>query len=552
MESFKIGENEGVEGVLDSHAVDLGPVFIGNKEKISSLGDVVFGGFDCYVDRPHPKLEGSFSLRAGQIVALIGANGSGKSTFFDAIMSRAGAEFGTGDGIGAVKIKPQKSFKDKLKVSRLDQEEILKSIQLLTVSDVLNQVSDFFKKQFPLSWENYEADHDDVERDENSKQRIEELKTKFAVFLEMGDFMDRKVSELSGGERTKLSLIMLFMSEPDLILLDEPTNHLDLITISKLVELFEVYKRNGVSIVCASHVPWFLDTVGKDGVLEIVFDGTSRSLKQTSSSHFKYRKDGSRSEKTIMDGVIDWRSDFKVNNENYIYSASDFTVPNSPLKDIKSLPSIMAGDKIVITGKNGTGKSKLLSILAENKKAGLPKKTDGVVSAYLEQSWPESVLNGTVGDFFNWIKSNTNPRDDVSVNSFKKKLSSLNLKIDAEVILNTKLSKFSGGEQRLLWFIVVSCLKLDLLILDEPTNHMDQKMQAVISQAIKDFRGAVLVSTHDKNLMFSLQKETGLHHWDMVKDNGKTVLNVDAEKNMSKFVDSIISGARASVSKMGV
>jgi ATPase subunit of ABC transporter with duplicated ATPase domains len=529
-----------VSGFVSHHTSDLQKRSEGNTTGLAKIGDVSIGATNASIDRSDPPLNiDSLKIERGKTLVLIGPNGAGKSTLFDAIMSRENAFVGVGAGEGAFKvgdsINPNRSSSEKseLRVSRLDQEEIMRSMNDIKVSDFINNLKDHFKKEFPRSWDDeYNEDNYDTEKisyDEDVKERIDHFSDRVLDFFEMKDFLDRKVGELSGGERTKLSLLTLFMSEPDVILLDEPTNHLDLVSIYKLLSLFKKYNENGVAIVCSSHVRWFLEEVGKQGVIEIEYDKEKgRRLRQSGSSYADFMKDGSREQVEIMDGKIDWRSDFTLHDGPMFQSLNAFSIKDSPLREV-SLPSIFAGNVAVLTGKNGTGKTKLFETLAYNneKYTFLPKKSEGVTLAYMPQSWPDDVSSGTVEGFFDWILEKSNPRDDAAKGKFKKKVTSVKFPRakNIEQFLQMKLSNFSGGEQRLLWLLAASSVQVDMLILDEPTNHMDAKMQAIIVEAIKSFPGGVLLSTHDKNLMESLPwgGQTGnqsVIHWSLDKDEG--------------------------------
>ncbi|MBI4433481.1 ABC-F family ATP-binding cassette domain-containing protein [Candidatus Uhrbacteria bacterium] len=384
---------------------------------------------------------------------------------------------------------------------------MLSDIPELTAGAVLARVTEHYKAEFPVDWENPDA-YDRNMRNQETHQRLEELVSKFGHLFEIDQFLDRKVCELSGGERTKLSLLMLLGSEPDVLLLDEPTNHLDLESIAKLIGLFDTYKRIGAGVVCVSHVEWFLDMVGQDGTIELQVSDTARTLIHSNSPYKKYKK--REQSPAVIRGRIGWKVDYGFPHRGSMLFQPEerVTIPDSPVQETEP-PSISGGAITVFSGKNGTGKSKMMAEMADRSSAIFTREK-GVQIAFLPQLWPERVAKGTVEQFFQWIKEQTNPLSDVSVSRFMKEVRDLGFRSTSNDMLKRKLASFSGGEQRLLWFVAASIFQgTDALFLDEPTNHMDHQTMLAIVRAIRDFPGAVVLSTHDLRLMEELEKDTG-------------------------------------------
>ena len=352
---------EALLSCLRDHVVDIRPSWTGKEtDRTLAAGNPV-AAFDCAVYRCDPplRLGSRFMLEGGKSVVLVGPNGAGKSTILDAIMDRRHAGFadgshGYGKGVHA---------KETLRISRLDQEELLSSISQLTTQEVLDMTMAHYKSQFPVNWDDWEEDaYDRNMANQDAEQRIETLIDQVVKLFEVEQFLGRKVSELSGGERTKLSLLMTLASEPDVLLLDEPTNHLDLESIAKLTGLFQSYVRGGVSVLNVSHVEWFLDMVGTDGTIELSMDRDSREAVQSTSPHRKFKKKEKR--RAAISGSIEWGPSAKEPISNLFMADAKLTVPRSPLSKI-DLPTFQGGAITVFSGKNGTGKTKLMVELAD-------------------------------------------------------------------------------------------------------------------------------------------------------------------------------------------
>jgi ATPase subunit of ABC transporter with duplicated ATPase domains len=499
----KGGSREKLKRCLDNHVVDITPEWIGSDKLRSTYGGDAVAAVESSINRCDPPLNiPKLTLEHGKSVVLVGPNGAGKSTILDAIMDRRGAGFDTGShGYGA-----GTHGKETMRVSRLDQEELLGDVSDLKAGDVIKTATEHFIAQFPVDWEDAEA-YDRNLINQEAEQRIQQLVSQVVQLFEAVQFLDRKVSELSGGERTKLSLLMVLASEPDILLLDEPTNHLDLESIAKLTGLFDTYKRAGVSIVNVSHVEWFLDMVGEDGTIELTYTPTQREAVQSGSAYRKFKKK-ERRKAAIKESIIWSKLPTKQAVGSLFMTNETISIPRSPLKDVDA-PLFVAGDIAVLSGKNGTGKTKLMQELADPHST-IMQRDKGTQTTYLPQLWPEEIMNGTVKDFFNWVKEQSNPFSEVSPSQLQKELQRLGLGSERASPLQEPFSHFSGGEQRLLWFTCASIIEgTDALILDEPSNHMDEPTMLKVVEAIRNFPGAIILSTHDLRLMSALENDPG-------------------------------------------
>jgi ATP-binding cassette, subfamily F, member 3 len=554
---------------LERHIAELPIGKTGRNELCQGMGGATYGIKEVSITRTDPPIEiGSAVIQPGTSKVLIGPNGAGKSTIFDAIMERDDAHMDDRMGRGAITVGKPIHIREHCRVSRLDQEELLGSMGGSSTKHIVAQAVEHFKSAFPVDWNT--SDYEDSVQNQEAQDRIDELSKNIVKFFEMENFLERSVEELSGGERTKLALFMVLASEPDLLLFDEPTNHLDLGSIAKLSALFEKYQSAGVGIVSASHVSWFLEEVSKDGVFEIQWNQDGRRLVESNTSYEKYVKNPNREQPPIIDGDIKWLQEaysYKQGTEVINVPLEKFSISDSPLTQV-SMPNITGGELVVISGNNGTGKTKLLETIVGNKGQDTPCLGEGVRAAYLPQFWPEEVTKGTVEDFFDWIKEGASPRSTGSAihpekppkKCFVELIKSLHFGGTSRIgesWLKRPLSKFSGGEQRLLWLIAVSSLRdVDVLVLDEPTNHMDSTLQEKVASAMQSFPGAVILSTHDRTLLSALTDRTSSNNRTpthiILTRTGDTTEITKSSEDPTKYVDRIMGEARQEAKKFKI
>jgi ABC-type Mn2+/Zn2+ transport system ATPase subunit len=186
-----------------------------------------------------------------------------------------------------------------------------------------------------------------------------------------------------------------------------------------------------------------------------------------------------------------------------------------------------------LLAKMDTGKTKIMEEMVR-KGSMYFRKEKGLQVAYMPQFWPEEITQGSVEDFFNWVKESTNPHSEKTAERFRKQLGEFGFRSDTAKLLDSSLSSLSGGEQRLVWFVAVSVLEgTDMLVLDEPTNHMDKAAVDFIAKAIKDFPGGVVLSTHDLRLMEKLGGNKA--------ENKHGVVNWVFERSMKKCTSITVS-----------
>jgi ATPase subunit of ABC transporter with duplicated ATPase domains len=368
----------------------------------------------------------------GQVFALTGANGAGKSTFFKSFLEKGNLPEG-------LKHKPG------LKIGYLPQENNFDDVANLTLEDFLEKMSNFVREM------------NDWDFDDDLFAKGESI-----LFTEA---LQTKVGDLSGGEKTKLQMFILLLRKAELIFLDEPTNHIDQEGQALLTVLIKKLTQGGTSFVISSHNEDFLEKNSQNGVLKISQEGGKRKIKKEKI----YKREGETKNKI----KIPWFRDAILTGQ--VYSGGSATVLGQEM----SLNPIKSGDKVILAGDNGSGKTTLLKFLADLNNGKVERSSRPV---YMPQEWPKEIQNGTLKDFLQYL--------EVDEKVFRKVLAESGF-LESRSKDFTLLSKFSNlslGEQRLLWFLAISSRNdTSFLLLDEPTNHLDASLKTEILKAILVF-----------------------------------------------------------------
>ncbi len=361
--------------------------------------------------------------------------------------------------------------------------------------------------------------------------------------------LKRPIGSFSGGQQTKVAFIKLLLGRPDIMLLDEPTNHLDLPTIEWLEEYLKNYDK---AVVIVSHDRMFLDRV-IDVTYEIEYHQLKRYpgnytafLKQKEENLIKQTKDYEEQQKEIKrlnDWIEKWKNtptkvaatrskrmaiehmvkiekprrfDTKTFHAMFTPRIESYTdvlsVRNLKIGYDKELSQISfelkKGDRLAIIGENGKGKSTLLKTLV-----GMIKPLGGsftfgpnVEWGYFDQQ--KAVVNDadpeqTVLDNF-WEEYPKLLREEIR--------SALGSFLFSQEEVMKKMGQLSGGEKVRLALCKMFQTRPNLLILDEPTNHMDLPGKEALEQMLLCFPGTVLFVSHDR--YFVKQVATGILEFD--------------------------------------
>lgn len=487
----------------------------------------------------------NFSVSDKEKIALVGRNGSGKTSILKCISGEVPLVSGTGDEkfsfsiSGAPKIGylQQVSLNDELTL----RQEILSAYK--DVVGLENKLQNLLDKMSENpSDENVGAYSRAMERFENIGGYLykKEYLTAVSKFGFSAEDLDKKLSCFSGGQRTKIALMKLLLEKPDVLLLDEPTNHLDIAAVEWLEGYLKNYKN---SVVIVSHDRMFLDRIV--GVVYEIEYGVTTRYKGNYTAFLAQKQQAY--DKALKDAK--WKSAeidrLRKLVERFRYKATKAAMAQSKLKEIERLGTVETprrfdtstfassfqpeyesvrdalfvkdlvfgydkplgeislaverGQKIGVIGSNGTGKSTLLKTIT-----GLIPPLSGDVRFGVKTR---------VGYFDQTIAAT---RSELSVlEDFRAEFPELN---DGEIrktlggfLLSGDdvfkcVKDLSGGEKVRLALSKIFRRRPNFLILDEPTNHMDIIGKETLEKLLMDFSGTVIVVSHDRYLINRVAK----------------------------------------------
>lgn len=447
----------------------------------------------------HPILtETSFSLKKGMKVTLMGQNGAGKSTLFKLIMGQLKAEE------GRVLLSPGLT--------------VAMANQVITPEERELTVREYFEKQFP--------------------KKVYDIDPRIDTVLDVVNLKadhEKKVSAFSGGQQARLLLASALIQEPDLLLLDEPTNNLDHAGISHLTKFLKDYEKTCLVI---SHDADFLNSFS-DGV--VYLDVHTRKLESYVGNYFdllkeitarieKENRKNAQLAKKIQDNKdkanffaqkggkmrivakkmreeIEEMEEEKVDVRREDKTIRPFTIPAQPeligsMLDITSYTTLDPKTHKVIEhkanialkkkqhlhlqGPNGIGKSTLLESLARGEARGAQVQK-GVKVGYYRQDF--STL-----DFNNTVRQELMKVMDKQIEEEMRKVAAGFLLLGPTI--EKKIGVLSEGQKGLVAFAQLVLLKPGLLILDEPTNHINFRHLPVIAKALDEYEGAMVLVSH--------------------------------------------------------
>lgn len=474
----------------------------------------------------------SFRLLKGEHVGLIGANGEGKSTFMNIITGKLMPDEG--------KIE----WSNRVRVGYMDQHTQLEKGK--SIKDILREA---FKYLFDMELEmnqlyenmgnmNEEEMNKALERTANIQDaldnsgfyiidvKIEEV----AAGLGLKDVgLDRDVSDLSGGQRTKVLLAKLLLEVPDILLLDEPTNYLDEEHIAWLKSYLQNYEN---AFILISHDIPFLNSV-----VNVIYHVENRLLTRYTGDYENFMRIYEANKRQLeaayerQQQEIAKLEDFVARNKarvattgmarsrqkkldkmerielaaekpkpefnfkqgrtsgKLIFETRDLVIGyDEPLS--KPLNLLMErGQKIALVGANGLGKSTLLKSLL-----GIIKPLSGEVETgeyqqlgYFEQEIKEANYNSVINEIWEEFPGYT----QYEVRSALAKCGLTNKHIESTVCV------LSGGEQAKVRLCKLINKETNILILDEPTNHLDVEAKEELKRALKEYKGSILLVCHE-------------------------------------------------------
>ncbi|KGG15524.1 MULTISPECIES: ABC-F family ATP-binding cassette domain-containing protein [unclassified Prochlorococcus] len=473
-------------------------------------------------------------------LGLIGANGSGKSTLLKIIAGKEPLLKGKRESSSGIRIalvdqdddfNEQSSVLEEVLRGCGEKRELLLRFNALTQEVAHNQEKAILLKQLGEVSELM-----DISKAWNLEQQCKEILGKLGI-----NNINKKINELSGGYRKRVGLASALVSNPDVLLLDEPTNHLDAIAVDWLQGWLESFKG---SLVLVTHDRYFLDKItarmieldrgkaykyfggyGKylqDKIKQKELEVSSKKkFQNTLKKELNWLKQGpkarSSKQKARLQRISEMKSQPSIQIKKSLEISSLSRRIGKKVIEAKDVSVIIESDKnnsfllkdftysfgpedrVGIIGHNGSGKSTLLDLIAGIKipSKGTIEIGETINIGYLDQHTNDLVqgegLERKAIDFIEEVAS--------SVDIGGKQITASQL---LEKFLfspsdqHSPLKKLSGGEKRRLTLCRMLIQAPNVLLLDEPTNDLDINTLSVLEDFLDDFRGCVVVVSHDR------------------------------------------------------
>lgn len=455
-----------------------------------------------------------FEIREKEKIAIVGANGTGKTTLLRLISGEL--ELDRDDKRNTPGVKTSRN----VTVGMLRQSN---------TADASKTIEEILLEGCP-------------ERDSFSKERFAYEMEYDRLFTGFGfEKSDKKklFREFSGGEQTKIGLIRLLLEKPDILLLDEPTNHLDIETVEWLEDYMKIYPN---AVVFVSHDRFFLDQV-----VTAVYELDRKKLRRYAGNYTQYRQQKAKDIKQQTKAYERQQAELKRLNEliekfkhkpskasfarsrksiiermeliekpeaeagsfftgaiepevlgpKWVYEAEHLKIGYNG-RVIKELSlKLRRGQKIGIIGANGTGKTTFLKTVAGELPAvdGKGNLGNNVLLAYYDQQTASIQSEDTVLKHFH---------DLYPAMTEKEVRNTLGMYLFTGQDAAKKVSNLSGGEKARLMLAELITGRPNLMVLDEPTNHMDIKAKETLESAFKAYTGTMLFVSHDRYFISQL------------------------------------------------
>ncbi|MBR3306994.1 MAG: ABC-F family ATP-binding cassette domain-containing protein [Lachnospiraceae bacterium] len=489
----------------------------------------------------------SFDLKEGEKLAVVGRNGCGKTTLLKLIMGELTPDARDGDdrpmiaktGDPVIGSLSQLTFEDESISLREELKKVYRPLLLL--KQRMDELSRLLEEN---------ADEALAGEYAEAQERFNYLggyrfEKDFEMLISRFGFSEadlaKSLTGFSGGQRTKIAFIKLLLSKPDILLLDEPTNHLDISTIAWLEGYIREYPR---AVIVVSHDRLFLDRVA-ERVVEIE-RGKLTSYPGNYSDFVKRKKEEREQQMKLYLSQQKEKERLEQLAERFIHKATKASMARSKLKAVEHMElvekpeeednrafrglatparesgrdvltvenlgigydkpllkvnlKLMRGKKLGVIGGNGLGKSTFVKTLMKKIPAKSGKITFGygVEAGYFEQQMSRALSTKTVIDEF-WDDYPTLTETEV------RNILGGFLFTGDDVFRN--VSELSGGERVRLSLAKLLQTRPNLLILDEPTNHMDIVGREALEEMLSDYTGTLIFVSHDRYLVRRLADE---------------------------------------------
>lgn len=483
----------------------------------------------------------SMSVNDNEKVGLIGVNGAGKTTLLKIISG----ELSYDEGVIFVPKDAKIGFLKQDSNTHLGKT--IWNSMMSVYDDVVKLEEEMRELENKMSTETDEAAHARIMNQYAAKSDLFErmggfeLRTRIMTILNGMGFesfdVNMKVENLSGGEKTKLSMARLLLENPEILLLDEPTNHLDFKTMQWLEQYLKSYKG---AVITVSHDRYFLDSL-VDTVYEIERNKCTRYVgnyskyleqkkinREIEMKHYntqqreirhleEYVEKNSvrastakmaKSRQKMLDRIDvierpdgdlkECKFNFELTYPSYkdVLSANDISLMVNKSGILTTIAKnisfdIKRGEKVALIGANGVGKSTLIKTLIGNHTdfGGEFEFGRNVEISYYDQEQQFLDNKKTVIDVI-W---DLLPRSEES--HIRSLLGGMLFR-DEEVYKMVR--DLSGGERARLMLLIIMIEKANTLFLDEPTNHLDLPSKEALDEAVKNYEGTVFFVSHDR------------------------------------------------------
>lgn len=436
-----------------------------------------------------------FNVNEGDKIALIAPNGTGKTSLLRILAGKDKSDSG-----GKI------LFLKDIRIAFLEQEYDC---------DPQNGILD----QILLHCQNF-LSHCDDEHKAEFVQKVKEFLGNFGLHD-----TDRKMGELSGGEVKRVALSEMLASQADFLIMDEPTNHLDI----EAIEYLESYlKRSRCTLLMVTHDRYFLDRVCN--IVMELDHGAVYTYKGDYQNYLEKREErisnyNAQTDKVrnILRRELEWihatpcarsgKAKYRINafhelseRASQAYSTKQISLDGvgeasrlgSKIINCKNVNYFWEGgcllkdfsynfqryDKVGIVGRNGVGKSTFLDLLTGTLQpsSGIIERGESLVIGYYRQEGMDFSGDDTVLDIVG---------DTRLLGRF----------LFPHDMLNTKVSRLSGGEKRRLYLLTILMKNPNLLILDEPTNDLDIVTLNILEEYLKEYGGSLIIVSHDRHFL---------------------------------------------------
>ena len=477
----------------------------------------------------------SMNLDSGQRVGLLGRNGAGKTTLFKILAGELNPDAG------------ERWLKPGARLARLEQE--LPDGEDVTVYDVvaggLEAAGRLLARYHQIIASGSEADMDELANIQQAleaedgwqlQQRVE------TVISQLGLPTDTSMAALSGGWRRRVSLARALVTQPDILLLDEPTNHLDIPTIEWLEGHLKSFRG---ALVVISHDRRFLQNcvtsmaelerghmslwqgdyrgflqfreqeLAPEARANALFDKKLAEEEVWIRQGIKARRTRNEGRVRALEALREERSQRRERQGTANFSVEDARASGKLVTELKDVSFswasrpivdrfstiIQRGDRVGIVGRNGIGKTTLVKLLLGELQ---PESGEVQVGTRLEVAYSDQ-LRGQLDPEANLIDNICGGQEFIEINGRRRHaISYLGDFLFTPERVRTPVKALSGGERNRAILARLFTRPANLLVLDEPTNDLDIETLELLEEILADFKGTLLLVSHDRDFMDSV------------------------------------------------